>query len=299
MVERLKDAITKARARREGGPGSVPAGGTNAGTGPVAAPSAQIDELWNGLTELPIDADKMRRERIVSFQKTDPSHVTFDVLRTRLLKVMRENGWTKLAITSPTKGCGKTVITMNLAFSLSRHPNFRTMLIDMDLKAPRVASVLGASGKRQISWFLTGQTAPEKYMNRIGDNLAVALNNTRVRDSAELIESQQTEASLAHAQRLLRPEIVLFDLPPMLVNDDALAFTAIADCVMLVISAGESKAADIDECERLLSANCNFLGILLNKHRDPRRDPYSYGYGYGYGGYGGYGYGSGPGANNS
>ncbi|MEO0761390.1 MAG: hypothetical protein AAFZ09_06215, partial [Pseudomonadota bacterium] len=67
MVERLKDAITKARARREGGPGSVPAGGTNAGTGPVAAPSAQIDELWNGLTELPIDADKMRRERIVSF----------------------------------------------------------------------------------------------------------------------------------------------------------------------------------------------------------------------------------------
>ncbi|MEM9762036.1 MAG: hypothetical protein AAF968_05945, partial [Pseudomonadota bacterium] len=77
--------------------------------------------------------------------------------------------------------------------------------------------------------------------------------------------------------------------------DDALAFTQTADCVMLVVAAGESKASDIDECERLLAANSNFLGILLNKHRDPRRDPYAYGYGYGYGYGGGYGgsYGSG------
>ncbi|MEM9780999.1 MAG: CpsD/CapB family tyrosine-protein kinase [Pseudomonadota bacterium] len=295
MVERLKDAISKARARRDGVPGIATTGAPLSPGQQGATPAGQIDELWNNLTELPIDADRMRRERIVAFQKTDPSHVTFDVLRTRLLKVMRENGWNRLAITSPTKGCGKTVITMNLAFSLSRHPNFRTMLIDMDLKAPRIASVLGATGKRQISWFLTGQTPPETYANRIGENLAVAVNNTRVRDSAELIENPQTEASIANAQRVLRPEIMLFDLPPMLVNDDALAFTSIADCVMLVIAAGESRAADIDECERLLSANANFLGILLNKHRDPRRDPYSYGYGYGYGGYG---YGGGGGYGN-
>lgn len=283
MVERLKDAISKARARREHAPSPVAAqmGGATPPSG-----AAQTEEFWNSLSQLEIDAERMRRERIVAFQKTDPSHVTFDVLRTRLLKLMRENGWTRLAITSPTKGCGKTVTTANLAFSLARHPNSRTVLIDMDLKAPRMSSILGAAGKRQISWFLTGQTPPEAYMNRIGDNLAVALNNTRVRDSAELIENPATESCLANVQRLLRPEIMLFDLPPMLVNDDALAFTQVADCVMLVIAAGESRAADIDECERLLSANCNFLGILLNKHRDPRRDPYAYGYGYGYGGYG-------------
>ncbi|MEM6677265.1 MAG: CpsD/CapB family tyrosine-protein kinase [Pseudomonadota bacterium] len=279
MVERLKEAISKARLRR----GNT-VGGTN-----QAAPTSQVDEIWNNLDELPVDADKMRRERIVAYQKTDPSHVTFDVLRTRLLKVMRDNGWTRLAVTSPTKGCGKTVITMNLAFSLSRHPNSRTMLMDMDLKSPRVASVLGATGKRQISWFLTGQTPPERYFQRIGDNLAVGINTVRVRDSAEMIENPTSEVAISTAQRVLRPETVLFDLPPMLVNDDALAFTQTADCVLLVVAAGESKAADIDECERLLTANTNFLGILLNKHRDPRRDPYSYGYGYGYGSYGGYG----------
>lgn len=292
MVERLKDAISKARLRREG----TPYRATDPGT-----PTSHTDEVWASLDELPIDADKMRRERIVAFQKTDPSHVTFDVLRTRLLKVMRENGWTRLAITSPTKGCGKTVITMNLAFSLSRHPNSRTMLIDMDLKAPRVSSILGAQGKRQISWFLTGQTPAERFFQRVGDNLAIGLNTVRVRDSAEMIENPATEVAISNAQRMLRPETVLFDLPPMLVNDDALAFTQTADCVLLVIAAGESRAADIDECERLLTANSNFLGILLNKHRDPRRDPYAYGYGYGYGYGGGYGgsYGGSYGSSNN
>ncbi|MEL6480362.1 MAG: CpsD/CapB family tyrosine-protein kinase [Pseudomonadota bacterium] len=287
MVERLKDAISKARLRRDGG------GFTRSDAS--HGPSSQVEELWASLDELPIDADKMRRERIVAFQKTDPSHVTFDVLRTRLLKVMRENGWSRLAVTSPTKGCGKTVITMNLAFSLARHPSHRTMMIDMDLKAPRVASVLGATGKRQVSWFLSGQTPPERFFQRVGDNLAIGLNTVRVRDSAEMIENPSTEVAISNAQRQLRPETVLFDLPPMLVNDDALAFTQTADCVMLVVAAGESKASDIDECERLLAANSNFLGILLNKHRDPRRDPYAYGYGYGYGYGGGYGgsYGSG------
>ncbi|MEM8759596.1 MAG: exopolysaccharide biosynthesis protein, partial [Pseudomonadota bacterium] len=94
MVERLKDAISKARLRRDG------TGFSNSSVG--AGPTSQTDEVWASLDELPIDADKMRRERIVAFQKTDPSHVTFDVLRTRLLKVMRENGWSRLAVTSPT-----------------------------------------------------------------------------------------------------------------------------------------------------------------------------------------------------
>ncbi|MGF1553668.1 MAG: CpsD/CapB family tyrosine-protein kinase [Paracoccaceae bacterium] len=285
MVERLKDAISKARERREGVSAVPPPPGAEPAARPGGGASS-VDDLWQGLAVLPIDADRMRRERVVSYQKTDPAHVTFDVLRTRLLKLMRENGWSRLAITSPTKGCGKTVISANLAFSLSRHATHRTMLIDMDLKAPRVASILGATGKRQIGAMLTGQVAPEAHLERIGDNLALGLNSVRVRDSAELIERPTTAQTLDAIQRRFKPEVTIFDLPPMLVNDDALAFVQLADCTMLVVSAGESRASDIDECERLLSANTNFLGILLNKHRDPRRDPYSYGYGYGYGGYG-------------
>ncbi|MEO0819548.1 MAG: CpsD/CapB family tyrosine-protein kinase [Pseudomonadota bacterium] len=293
MVERLKDAISKARARRDGVIGPLGAASFSA---PQSQSQAQLREVWQNLPELPLDPDKMRAERIVAFQKSDPAHVTFDVLRTRVMKVLRDNGWSRIAITSPTKGCGKTVVSVNLAFSLARHPNFRTCLIDMDLKAPRVASSIGASGKRQISWFLTGKTSPEKYMSRFGENLAFGLNNVRVRDSAELLDAESTEHALSATQRVLKPDVMIFDLPPLLVNDDTLTFLPAADCVMLVVAAGESKTADIDESERLLSANSNFLGVLLNKHLDPSRDPYSYGYGYGTGRYGyGYGYGSGDG----
>lgn len=281
MVERLKDAIAKARQRREQATtGTAPA--TTAAVAATAAAATTADgdvaRLWRGLPYVELDPEQLERERIVSFQKSDPSYVTFDVLRTRILKTMRDTGWTRIAVTSPTKGCGKTVIATNLAFSISRHEDFRTMLIDMDLKAPRIAGCLGQREKRRISWFLSGDTPPENYLVRVSDTLAVGMNTERTRDSAELIESRRTAETLNNLRERYKPDITIFDLPPMLVNDDALAFLPNVDCALLVVAAGESKTREIDECEALLTENTNFLGVLLNKHIGSGQQSYYYGY---------------------
>lgn len=272
MVERLKVAINKAREIRGGAPSEAMVRPSR-----PTSPSA-VAERWERLEELTLNPAHLNKERVVSFLKSDPAHVVFDVLRTRLLKVFKDNGWSRLAITSPTKGCGKTFVSCNLALSLARQPDVRTMLIDMDLKAPRIASCLGLKDPRSIAWFLTGQTAPEAYLRRIGPNLALGLNTERVRDSAELIGDDVTAATLTATRHGYAPDLTIFDLPPILVSDDAIAFLPQVDAVLLVVAAGETRPDDIAECERLLGDNTNFLGVLLNKCEAKSTDAYQYAY---------------------
>ena len=79
------------------------------------------------------------------------------------------------------------------------------------------------------------------------------------------------------------PDIVIYDLPPLLVGDDALAFMRNLDAALLVIAAGETRPYEVEECEAMLSEETNFLGVLLNKVERGAGSDYYYGYGYGYG----------------
>lgn len=284
-MERLKAAIEKASAERERAQGAEAAAPPRPDSPPFreavqeAARRRGEDPaaFWAMLPEVTLSAPRLQRNRIVTFEKTDPAHVAFDVLRTRVLKAMRDNGWTRLAITSPSPDCGKTFVAVNLALSLARQADLRTLLFDMDLRVPSVASTLGLREARSIQAFLQGRTEAAEYLLRVGPNLALGLNTQRVRDSAELIQARQTGAVLAETVSRLAPDMVIFDLPPMLAGDDALATLPYVDCVLLVAGAGQTKPEHIEACERLLEGNRALLGVLLNKAEDAADDLYGYG----------------------
>lgn len=282
MVERLKLAIEKARARREGGEDAVtdvmraaaPAGG---GAEQPAKGDAAAD-VWSALTAFTPDPARLMRRRIIAQARTDPAYLTFDVLRTRLLKVCADNNWRRIGITSPTKGCGKSVVAANLALSIARNPALKAALIDLDLKAPQLAEYFGLRGPLRIADWLSGRVAAESHFARIGDNLALGLNTERVRDSAELMQSNAAAEAMADMSARLRPDIVVVDLPPVLVSDDAIAALPHLDAVMLIAAAGQTKTAEIDASERLLADNTILLGVVLNKCREDTRDAYYEGY---------------------
>ncbi|QIE57638.1 CpsD/CapB family tyrosine-protein kinase [Pikeienuella piscinae] len=287
MVERLKHAIEKARALREAQAAEQPAAGVAAAPRPsspaASAPAgssaavSETDAFWSSLRELELRPERLHRSRIVTHDKSDLAHIPFDLLRTRLMKVLRDNGWRRVAITSPTKGCGKTLVAANLAFSLARQPDYRTLLIDMDLKAPEMARILGQKEASPLAWLLSGRTQPEAALMRVGMNLALGLNGERVRDSTEMIQDEKTVSLLASITERLDPDVVIYDLPPLLVSDDAIAFVQHVDCVLLVAAAGQTTAKDIESCERMFAGQVNFLGVLLNKAEDGvNRKAYEY-----------------------
>jgi Mrp family chromosome partitioning ATPase len=283
VVERLKIAIAKARAAREKATATRDATGVQ-GSAPVPVPDAlPADQqqrpgssAWKELEPVELDPRHLERHRIITHERHDPAHVAFDVLRTRLLRAFQKHGWTRLGITSPDKGCGKTFVSTNLALSLARQPDNRAVLIDLDLRSPGVAKVLGIRHAEPARWFLNGDVPVTKYLRRIGSNLAVGPNSERVRDAAELLLAPQTATALDRLRGLLSPDVVIYDLPPMLAADDVLGFLPQLDCVLLVVGGGRTRPEQVTECERLLADQVNLLGVLLNQAEGANSTRYAY-----------------------
>jgi protein-tyrosine kinase len=168
------------------------------------------------------------------------------------------------------------MVSVNLAFSLARSPNCRTVLIDLDLKRPSVARVLGVEAKGSVGEYLSGKCRAEDCFIEVGANLIVATSRGSLRNSSELIHGEGIEVLLKFVSEKLAPDIVLFDLPPMQVSDDTIAFLPMAEAALLVIAAGRTSASEVVDCERQIEGADKLIGVVLNKCEVPAKDYYDY-----------------------
>jgi protein-tyrosine kinase len=164
---------------------------------------------------------------------------------------------------------------LNLAFSLAKQKEWRTVLIDLDMRRPQVAKSLGLKNAPSMENFLKGQSDVESIFLRCGDNLAIGASSYPARFPSELLQSPSTAATLKEMKRKLDPHVVIFDLPPMLASDDVMAFAPNVDCMILVVAAETTTLREADICERELAEKTNVAGVVLNKCRFT---PDQYGY---------------------
>lgn len=268
-MDRIQSAIAKARARRDAGAG--PGAGAGAPTGASAA-------AWEALPALRLDPRHLRRNRIHA-DRASAQAGPFDMLRTRLLRSLKAGRWRRVAITSPDAGSGKSTLAANLALSLARQPDLRVALVELDLRRPSLARLLGIAQPPHWPDALIGDAPIEERLQRIGDNLALGLCARSMPGAAELLQGSGAGAVLDRLERRYAPDVVLFDLPPMLRADDAMAALDKVDCALLVAEAEVTPVADIDRCESDLAEQTNVLGVVLNKLRHGGGDAYGYGYG--------------------
>ncbi|MBW9065796.1 CpsD/CapB family tyrosine-protein kinase [Rhizobium herbae] len=222
---------------------------------------------WENLSPLDLDQERALQNRIVTIDRSDPAHAPFDMLRTRVLQDLRQNNWTSVAITSPTPSCGKSLVALNLAFSLAHQEDCRTLLIDLNLKHPAIGAMLGVRAPASMEEFLRGHAATHNLFMRHGDNLAIGTNHQPVQFSAELLQSQDAARILQDLQAKLEPDVILFDMPAVLASDDVTAFMPNVDCAILVAAADSSTFDEVDECERYLAERTKVLGAVLNRCR--------------------------------
>ncbi len=113
---------------------------------------------------------------------------------------------------------------------------------------------------------------------RIGQNLAVSTCHAPHHRPAELMHSPSVAVALERIEAEYDPAILIFDMPPMFVSDDAMAVMGQMDCVLIIAAAEATKIRDIDRCERELAAQTNVLGVVLNKCRYTGEADYDYDY---------------------
>jgi protein-tyrosine kinase len=275
-VELIKEAITKARASHQAPDNRVhrdrPSAPPSLPHSPVAAPHAAPE--WG--PQIQLDARHLKKHRVVSFARDDASHVAFNVLRTKVHRVLRDNEWSSVAVTSPTAGCGKTMVAVNLAFSLARQTDCKTVLIDLDLTKPAVARTLGIQADQSISQYLEGTANLDQCLVRVDENLIVGLNNSAIKNSSEMIHDKRLKNMLKEIFDSLRPEVLVFDLPPMLASDDAIAFLPAVDSSLLVIAAGSTTSKEVEECVRQFDPANKLLGVVLNKAEKGPKEYFNY-----------------------
>lgn len=227
------------------------------------------DVFWEGLKVTGLSDESLVQNHIISATRAHPAHAAFDMLRTRLLQALNEHDWSRVAVTAPTRGCGSSFVTANLAMAVARLESTRSVVLDLDLRAPSLAKTFGLTAPDSMADYLSGTIAPENFLQRIKPNLAVALNDTPSDTSAELFQNDMTTEVLEELEEVLCPDLVLFDMPPALEFDDVLGFLPNVDAVLVVAGGGVSTAEDITKVEQILSEVKPILGILLNKADGP------------------------------
>lgn len=264
-MERIQSAIEKARQARH--QGTEPK--TRA---PIATREAEKpllperEERWKNIRSFHPDLAKLRSSRIMAYQSC-PEAAPYDVMRTKLLQQVRKHGWRRVAITSAGPGSGKTMTCLNLAFSLARQSDLKTMVVELDLRRPSMSHVLGLRDQIQFSNALSNKEAPEEHLRRYGSNLIFAVNQSAARHSAELLQGNTAAAVLDQIEEAYAPDIMIFDTPPMMAGDDTLAFLDQIDCALLVVEAERTQPDIVDKSEQELAARTNVLGVILNKCR--------------------------------
>ncbi|MBN2907055.1 MAG: CpsD/CapB family tyrosine-protein kinase [Rhodobacteraceae bacterium] len=271
-MEKLQAAIDKARAQRR----------NTLSDRPRMADDTQkldvLDDVWEKLPPVEIDKSIVSKNRLASIEGGAEAG-PYDMLRTRILQQAAKNDWKRIAVVSPHSGCGKTTVTANLIFSFGRQTDLHTMMLDFDLRRAGLAKVLGVECKKSMADVLQGKIAFSDHAVRYGYNVAIGLSAGPVQHPSEILQNQKTGEVLDQIQATYAPDLMFFDMPPLMVTDDNFGFLKYVDCALLVAEAEQTTVKQVDMAEQQLAELTGVMGIVLNKSRYADG---SYGYGYDY-----------------
>jgi protein-tyrosine kinase len=208
----------------------------------------------------------------------------YRMLRTRLTQALRTRSWNTISVTSPGPSEGKSLTALNLALSLARDVSHEVFLIDLDMRNPSMCRYLGVSPPVEIIHYMSGRVAPEAVLFSIGvDNLVLAGGLGFTEAASELIGSERLEMLIAYIKSISARPIILLDLPPVLLTDEALLVAPRIDATLLVVSEGRTNRESLTRTKQLLQG-FDLAGVVLNLTSETfGADSYQYGYGYGYG----------------
>jgi Mrp family chromosome partitioning ATPase len=274
-MERLHAALEKARAKREAlEPGHAP----RVKGQPRPKATESVAAAWAELSPLVVKERKLVRNRVITLSGGSEA-APYDMLRTKVLQKIQTEGWRRLALISPHSACGKSTTVANLAFSLGRQKELRTLVLDFDLRRMGLAKILGQKMEHSMADVLERRVAFKDHGLRYEDNVAFGLNFGTVKNPSEILQSRKTIDVISEIEAMYKPDFVLIDTPPLMASDDSYGFLKNVDCALLIVAAEQTSMAEIDVAERQLAELTKVMGIVLNKCRYTDG---AHGYEYGY-----------------
>jgi protein-tyrosine kinase len=265
MTSSIEKAIEKARAAKVGARGRP---------SPEEPPTGNIQAtgLYRVLTPVELDTRQMERSKIIAELSDKAAITAYKVLRTRVLHVIRGNGWRNIIVSGAGPGEGKTLTACNLAVSIARDVNQSVYLIDLDLQRPSIGKYFGLDVKLGLGDYLSGNAEIDDivYAPDGMERIAIIPNREPIEHASELIAGPRMKALMKWLKERGASPLAIFDMPPILACDDVLAFLPSADALLLVASEGITQRSEFARALEMLG-EADLLGVVLNRSREHRK----------------------------
>lgn len=188
----------------------------------------------------------------------------YKVLRTQIQHVATEKSWRTIMVTSTMPDEGKTLTSINLAFSFAKAYDQTVMLIDADLKKQQVHKTLGIQSQYGLIDYLINDQPISDCLNRPeGEKLVLISGGNPVDGSSELLGSRMMKRFVREARDRYSDRLVFFDAPPIMVGADVMAFAPLVDGIVFVVRAGMTSIKQAKKAIELLPQD-KLIGVVLN-----------------------------------
>ena len=188
----------------------------------------------------------------------------FRFLRTQILQKMKKEGYRTLAISSPRYGDGKSTIACNLAVSIAQDLKQTALLVDLDLRNPSIDRYMGMDTQIGLTHYLSDKARVEDCLVRPAfKRISVFPAGDAIDQSSETLGSPEMKKLAQELKHRYDDRLIIYDLPPLLQQDDPLVFLPHVDAFILVVQEGKTTSDEIKRSLEILQS-ANILGVVLN-----------------------------------
>lgn len=222
--------------------------------------------------------DKNNSELLIYADSRSSLAEAYRQLRTSILLSTAGHPPKSLLITSSLPSEGKTTTATNTAISLAQ-TGAKVLIIDADMRRPRLHSVFNISNGEGLSTILSSELSSDQILDVIkhdaGSKLNLLTSGPIPPNPAELIGSEQ----MANLLKVLQDHFthVVIDSPPIASFTDGVLIASMVDGVILVVHSGKSSRQVVKRSRQLLNdIGAKILGVVLNNVNLRSQDNYYY-----------------------
>ena len=211
------------------------------------------------------DLKEFEKDTFVHIRPKDPVAEVYRIIRTRIIfSSTAEHPLKSVLVTSPGPQEGKTMTLCNLGIALAQNQK-RVLLVDADMRKPRLHEVFKKPNDTGLSNYLAGQSGFQDVIQKTDiENLSFTAGGVLPPNPSELLASYKMKDFIAKAKEGF--DFVLFDSPPIAMVTDAVIISRAVDGTIVIIESGKTSKRILARIHQLLDdTKARVAGMILNK----------------------------------
>lgn len=223
------------------------------------------------------DSDALRKPLLTQAPTQSPRAESFRQIRTNLQFAHVSHATRAVLVTSSVPGEGKSTTAVNIAIAISQSGQ-SVVLIDADLRRPRISEYLGLERNAGLTTALIGRANVDDVLQPWGEDELYVLTSGQIPPNpSELLGSDRMKEVISNLEK--RYDAVIIDAPPLLPVTDAAVLAQRVGGVVMVVGSSKVRGPDLQKSFSALEmVNADVLGVVMNLLPTKGPDAYSYSY---------------------